>query len=420
MPVSGEILELALPVRNPSDNMHAIGSTEPKPSEGSETGSSFNEMMLATDGEQPPDTRQSANADTPNIDPELLPDIDLSELMEFDTRLAALDTESASDKALQIEIELFVGQMLKQIEFPEQSTYAVDALTKTLSEFIHEAMKAGGIDVPVPEAAAGDLPVPEGEAELIVMTAPALPSPIKPADDTGTHLPNPVPASTQTVAEPTADVSVSEAEAEETSVAKPSPTVQQQSQPLQQTMAATAAPTPERQQIDFAPIEAHRETREGDRQQLSTQRDGSVAPDLSRMQRVNTAGGISQHHNGILIADTGNKTYEIRFNSVELGQIRVELQMDGSKPEASVIFNNQDAEKPLRDLFGSLQSRMASLGIENMSLRQDTGRNPGGEDASGGQGVVGEDNADGNTDATGVTYYIAPDMTEPGRLDIRF
>ena len=125
-------------------------------------------------------------------------------------------------------------------------------------------------------------------------------------------------------------------------------------------------------------------------------------------------------NNGILIADSGNKTYEIRFASAELGQIRVELSMDGAKPEASVLYNNADAEKPLRDLFGSLQTRMANLGIENLSLRQDTGRNPGGDDTSGNQKIAGGNAVDSTADASEITYYIAPEMIDAGRLDIRF
>ncbi len=175
---------------------------------------------------------------------------------------------------------------------------------------------------------------------------------------------------------------------------------------------------------DVAPVEAPREAREGEqRAQLAGPRLDSGGSDLSRMQRVTGPAALSQHHNGILVADTGHRNYEIRFAAGDLGQIRVELQMEGQKPEASILFNNADAEKPLRDQFATLQTRLASLGIENLVLRQDTaggwGNNsaPGFGDRQAPQGGTG----DAAMPALETEYYLmVPELTADGRLDIRF
>lgn len=184
-------------------------------------------------------------------------------------------------------------------------------------------------------------------------------------------------------------------------------------QPAQ--MAAPAA--------EAAQIETPREVREGDRAQMAGPRGETAGSDLSRMQRVTGPAVLSQHHNGILVADTGHRNYEIRFASAELGQIRVELQMDGQKPEASILFNNADAEKPLRDQFTTLQARLASLGIENLVLRQDTAGGWGNNGAPGfGNGQAGQDGTgEKPMPAMETEYYLmVPELTADGRLDIRF
>ena len=410
-----KILEFTLPYVSPSEKPRVFRPPAGNDTDTTRPGKNFDDAMRLKQPQDRQSGGQPASKDDGNAaqhEPEAQPE----------RKLPKADAETTAEKAQRIEIELFVGQMLKQMELPEQSATAVKALTGTLAEFIQAAMNSGSMEEAVEgkESLARNLEIPDAfqDSEIVAFLAPARFATVSPAGGQDAQAQTPPPSTVATDIPPS-DIEVT-VDADDAPIAKTSPAVDPQVQTPQKSMAAATPVISERQQLDAAPVEAPRETREGDRQQMSAQRSESVAPDLSRMQRVNNTAGISQHHNGILIADSGNKTYEIRFASAELGQIRVELSMDGAKPEASVLYNNADAEKPLRDLFGSLQTRMANLGIENLSLRQDTGRNPGGDDTSGNQKIAGGNAVDSTADASEITYYIAPEMIDAGRLDIRF
>ena len=414
-------MEFTLPYVSPSEKSRAFRLPVNNDTDTEHSDSNFDDAMLSNKVDDPQPGQQVVAQDHSapvKHEIEVRPEVEVPEG----------DVETTAEKAKRIEIELFVGQMLKQIEFPEQSAIAVKALTGTLAEFIQEAMAKGGVEGVQQEAGAtiGDqvIPRPFQSSEIVTTLAQAQTTAISSGSGEVTQTQTPAPIPMPMAAAPSADLPIGDieitADADAALIPKTSPVVDPHVQTPLKSMAAATGLAPDRQQLEVVAVDTPREIREGDRQQFSTQRSEAVAPDLSRMQRVNNVAGISQHHTGILIADSGNKTYEIRFASSELGQIRVELSMDGTKPEASVLYNNADAEKPLRDLFGPLQSRLASLGIENLSLRHEGDRNLGGEDWPGNPELANEGAAEGMTDASEITYYIAPKRIDAGRLDIRF